>query len=105
MTPQHIYRASLVKVVDGDTIVVMLDLGCHTFIKKRIRLQLVDADKSGTEKGDAAKVWLVEKLVGDLVIETKKDRADRYDRLLGMVYVNNANINELMLAENMAVEY
>jgi micrococcal nuclease len=105
MTPQYIYRASLVKVVDGDTIIVMLDLGCHTYIKKRIRLLGLNAPELKTDEGQASKTWLTEHLIGELVIETKKDRTDKYARLLGTVYVNDANINELMLAENMAVKY
>ncbi len=105
MTPQYIYRASLVKVVDGDTIIVMLDLGCHTFIKKRIRLKGLNAPELKTEAGQLSKTWLTEHLIGELVIETKKDRADKYARLLGTIYINDANINELMLAENMAVKY
>jgi micrococcal nuclease len=104
MTPQYIYRASLVKVVDGDTIIVMLDLGCHTFIKKRIRLLGLNAPELKTEAGQASKTWLTEKLVGALVIETKKDRADKYARLLGTLYVGEVNINELMLDEGQAVK-
>lgn len=105
MKPSYIYKAQLVKVVDGDTIVVMLDLGCHTYIKKRIRLQGLNAPELKTEAGQASKAWLTNKLITDLVIETKKDKLDKYARLLGTVYVGELNINELMLTVNQAVKY
>ena len=36
---KYIYRAKLVKVVDGDTVDAMIDLGFDIEVKKRIRFR------------------------------------------------------------------
>jgi micrococcal nuclease len=40
---QYIYQATLERVVDGDTVDVVIDLGFSTFRRERIRLYGVDA--------------------------------------------------------------
>ena len=45
---KYIYRAKLVRVVDGDTFDAMIDLGFDTWIKRRIRLKGVDTWESRT---------------------------------------------------------
>ena len=37
------YKAKLIKVVDGDTLDAMIDLGFDIWVKKRIRLDGIDA--------------------------------------------------------------
>jgi micrococcal nuclease len=60
------YKARLVRVVDGDTLDAMIDLGFSTWVKKRIRLAGIDAYESRTrnkvekKKGLAAKAKLKE---------------------------------------------
>jgi len=34
----YIYKASVAKVIDGDTVDLIVDLGFHVFIKERFRL-------------------------------------------------------------------
>ena len=45
---KYIYRAKIVRVVDGDTFDAMIDLGIDTWIKRRIRLQGEDTWESRT---------------------------------------------------------
>ena len=58
---KYIYKAKLERVVDGDTVDALIDLGFDTCVKKRIRYMGVDAWESRTrnleekEKGLAAK--------------------------------------------------
>lgn len=33
--PDYTYRAELIRVIDGDTIDVMLGMGCYTYSRKR----------------------------------------------------------------------
>ena len=42
------YTAKLIKVIDGDTIDAMIDLGFNVWIKKRIRLAGINAYESRT---------------------------------------------------------
>ena len=90
------YRASLVKIIDGDTIDVDLDLGFDVVLKKqRIRLHGINTPESRTrdleEKkyGLAAKARLRE-LIEDtdaLIVKTAIDGKARgkYGRILGTI--------------------
>ena len=60
------YNATVTKVVDGDTIDAMVDLGFGTWKKVRIRMHGINAPESRTrdleekKKGLAAKARLIE---------------------------------------------
>jgi micrococcal nuclease len=64
------YNATCVKVVDGDTIDAMIDLGFGVHVKKRIRLAGINAPESRTRNkvekklGLAAKERLIDMLEG-----------------------------------------
>jgi len=94
------YRGEIVKIVDGDTLVVNIDLGFKTTVKKeRIRLIGVDTpelrSKSLHEKEHAQEAkQFVEKMlpVGSTVIlRTEKDKKGRYGRYLARVWVEGEN--------------
>ena len=110
----------IVKVLDGDTIDVLIDLGFDLFKKERVRIAGVDTPEKRTrdleEKalGIDATNWLKEKLTetikGDeeLLIRTElKGGVGKYGRLLGWLYIGDATIslNELMIEEGYAWEY
>ena len=62
----YTYKAILDRVVDGDTVDALIDLGFDTHVKKRIRLYGMDAwesrtrDKEEKVKGLAAKARLIQ---------------------------------------------
>ena len=62
----YTYKAKVTRVVDGDTVDALIDLGFDTHVKKRIRLYGMDAWESRTRnkeekvKGLAAKARLKE---------------------------------------------
>lgn len=104
--PVYLYSAQVTRVVDGDTVDVCLDLGCHVKIHRRLRLIGVDTWEvrgRGAELGKAARDWLVERINGlgnRLVIETEMDAEGKYGRLLARMYSENgddlnAEIHEL----------
>ena len=110
----------IVKVLDGDTIDVTIDLGFDLYKKERVRIAGVDTPEKRTrdleEKalGIDATNWLKEKLTetikGDeeLTIRTElKGGVGKYGRLLGWLYVGESNIslNEHMIEEGYAWEY
>ena len=101
----------VVKVVDGDTVDVILDLGFDMFKKERIRLNGIDAPESRTldseEKalGIDAKEFL-ERRLGDcdnLWVATEKD--GKYGRMLGDIWCSATNINEEMVLRGYAWKY
>tara|TARA_R110000744_G_C19166057_1_gene541073 strand:- start:199 stop:579 length:381 start_codon:yes stop_codon:yes gene_type:complete len=110
------YRSSLLKIIDGDTIDVDLDLGFSVVLKKqRIRLYGINTPESRTrdleEKryGLAAKARLREILESAeaITIKTAIDKKARgkYGRILGTVYADDMNVNEKLLEEGHAIEY
>ena len=111
----------IVKVLDGDTIDVLIDLGFDLFKKERVRIAGVDTPEKRTrdleEKalGIDATNWLKKKLEdtiageGDeLTIRTELvGGMGKYGRLLGWLYVgeDTVSLNEQMITEGYAWEY
>ena len=110
----------IVKVLDGDTIDVLIDLGFDLFKKERVRIAGVDTPEKRTrdleekELGIDATNWLKEKLdstiAGDdeLTIRTELvGGVGKYGRLLGWLYVGDAelSLNEEMITEGYAWAY
>tara|TARA_B100001094_G_C17742117_1_gene581685 strand:+ start:238 stop:621 length:384 start_codon:yes stop_codon:yes gene_type:complete len=69
------YNATVIKVVDGDTIDAMVDLGFSTFKKIRIRLHGMDAPESRTRDLEEKKKGLAAK---NRVIEILKKNENRF---------------------------
>ena len=99
------YKCKLVKVVDGDTIDVDIDLGFGVWLQnQRIRMYGIDTPESRTsdkvEKiyGLAAKDYLVKWTnAGGLKLRTFKDGKGKYGRILGQIwYGDEHNINQLL---------
>ena len=102
------YRAKVVKVVDGDTIDVDIDLGFYTMLRKqRIRPKGIDApEPRGKERfaGLESKAWLKDEIEGkEIEIVTFKNAKGKYGRWLGVIYMNRQNINQLMIEKELAV--
>ena len=110
----------IVKVLDGDTIDVTIDLGFDLYKKERVRIAGVDTPEKRTrdleEKalGIDATNWLKGKLESaiegddDLVIRTElHGGVGKYGRLLGWLYLGDAelSLNEQMITEGYAWEY
>ena len=91
----HEYRVNIVKVVDGDTVDVDIDLGFGIWMKnERVRLFGIDTpesrtrDKEEKKYGLAAKQYLIDKLnAGKPILKTFKDGVGKYGRILGEFWV------------------
>ena len=107
------YKIKLVRVIDGDTVDVDIDLGFDVWLRnQRIRLYGIDTPESRTrdlvEKkyGLAAKEFLVKWTgAGELKIKTHKDAKGKFGRILGELWTFETNINQKMVEEHHAVEY
>ena len=109
------YRVNkVIKVVDGDTIDVMLDLGFDIMYKSRVRLFGIDTPESRTsdkiEKkyGMLSKKFLKEALTKGkkIVIKTYKgDETGKFGRILGDVFVDGKSVNMKMVKAGHAVQY
>jgi micrococcal nuclease len=119
----YIYKAELIRVVDGDTVDLISDLGFDTLKRERFRLYGIDAPELRTEAGKAAKAWLWDVLqpleaiyVQTIKLSTKAKR-DKYGRYLAVLYselptivpvarepIHPSSINAKMVVEGHAKE-
>ena len=110
----------IVKVLDGDTIDVLIDLGFDLYKKERVRIAGVDTPEKRTrnleekELGVDATNWLKKELedvlAGDdeLIIRTElHGGVGKYGRLLGWLYVGDdeVSLNEQMITQGYAHAY
>ena len=110
----------ITKVLEGDTIDVLIDLGFDLSKKERVRIAGVDTPEKRTrdleekELGIDATNWLKDKLEGaiagddDLIIRTELvGGMGKYGRLLGWLYIGDSvlSLNEQMITEGYAWAY
>ena len=109
------YKCKLVKVVDGDTIDVDIDLGFGVWLRKqRIRMYGIDTPESRTRDLDEKKYGLaakefVKQLVNGweyAVLRTQKyDAKGKFGRILGDIIVDKKSLSETMIKAHHAVPY
>lgn len=111
----YVYRATVLHIVDGDTVDLSIDLGMGIWIRsERIRLLGINAPelKGATkEAAMASRNKLIELIDGkSVIIQTVKDEHEKYGRLLARIWVNDAKgesvfVNDYMVENNFAVPY
>ena len=110
------YKCELIKVVDGDTIDVLIDVGFSTFRKERVRLYGINAPESRTrdlkekEKGLAAKARLkqiLKEFGKKFIIKTEIDKKGKFGRILGQIFdlEMQSCANDMLVMEGHAIEY
>ena len=111
------YDVKVIKVVDGDTVDVDIDLGFGVMIKdERVRIMGIDTPESRTRDkvedlfGEAAKARLKELMAngGKLITtEDKKgeDMKGKFGRILGDFKVDGRKVTEILVEEGHAVAY
>ena len=117
---KYIYRGKLERVVDGDTIDALIDVGFDIWIKKRIRYSGIDTWESRTRdleekaKGLEAKArnkeLLMEVSSKPGYFRLKSYGVGKYGRVLGEIFIQDAegvqyNINETLIKEGHAYVY
>ena len=108
------YRASLDRVVDGDTIDVVLDLGFDLRMQARIRFVGINDPESRTkdlvekQKGLESKRFVEDWLnvCETIIIQTQLDKKGKFGRILGNVLnADGACLNEEMVSLGHATPY
>ena len=106
------YACKVERVVDGDTVDVVIDLGFDIHFATRVRLYGMDTPESRTRnkdekvRGYMSKDFLEEWMEkDDVIIRTRRDKKGKFGRVLGEMLVRGENINKLMIKECLAVEY
>ena len=111
------YKATLDRVVDGDTVDLNIDLGFDVWLNStRVRLHHVDTPEKRTrdilEKhfGYISSDYVVDKLInaGKIVVKTTIDGpTDKYGRILGVIWVDDEanSLNDQLIERHYAVKY
>ena len=116
----HTYKCEILRVIDGDTVDVDIDLGFGVWMRKeRIRILGIDTPESRTsdkiEKiyGNLAKEFVKSYLKpgSTQVLQTEKDGTGKFGSILGkfLVYDNKTDsqmhLGDIMIREHLAVKY
>ena len=102
----------IIKIIDGDTVDILFDLGFNVFHKERIRLAGIDTPESNSKDlherilAEDAKTFLSVWLVNQNQLKIKTTKDDKYGRMLGEIYGdNNICINNLLIENGYAWKY
>ena len=117
---KYIYKAKLERVIDGDTVDALIDLGFDTWVKKRIRYKGIDTWESRTKDLDEKKLGLAAKDRNKELLESISSKpgyfrlrshgVGKYGRVLGELFIKDNegieyNINQTLIDEGHAYEY
>ena len=117
---KYIYRAKLDRVVDGDTVDTLIDVGFNIWFKKRIRFMGLDTWESRTRDLEEKKLGKLAKertrqLLEDVssksgYFRVKSHGLGKYGRVLADVFIMDKdgkqwNVNETLIAEGHAYIY
>ncbi len=111
------YKAKLIKVIDGDTIDIEIDLGFDVHINQRLRLYNVDAPETRTKNLLEKEAGLHVKFLVEVILTNKElyvktiKTSDKFGRYLADVYFNKvddsgmASLSEYLISRKFVKEY
>ena len=117
---KYIYRGKLERVVDGDTIDALIDVGFDIWVKKRIRYKGIDTWESRTRNLEEKKLGLAAKERNKELLEQVSSKpgyfrlksygVGKYGRVLAEVFIMDSNenticINNQLISEGHAYVY
>lgn len=92
VAPAYVYRAEVVRVIDGDTYVLRIDCGFHIFAVLTIRLLHIDCYEHDTDLGKQATKFVTDILTGQpLLARTHKDE-QTFARYLADIWLPNGDL-------------
>lgn len=110
--PAFTYNAWLVDLVDGDTLHCGVDLGLDVAMNVTVRFYGINAPEMSTAAGKTAKQYAADWFAahaadGKFVLQTVKDKREKYGRYLGLIVPvdGSTNLNDLMVSSGNAVTY
>jgi len=109
------YKARYIKVVDGDTLDLDVDLGFHTKTSLRFRILGINTpEKNSNDPEEKRKALVATQYVQDLLAKNppltiRTEKSDSFGRWLAEVWITNddkkINLGEELLAKGLAVPY
>ena len=117
---KYIYRAKLERIIDGDTVDALIDVGFDIWFKKRIRFKGIDTWESRTRNLEEKKMGLAaKKRLEELLMNVSSKPGyfrvrsfglGKYGRVLGELFIMDEsgvqwNINDTLINEGHAYVY
>lgn len=96
----YTYKSIVERVIDGDTLLVNVDVGFGIWCRQRLRLRGIDAPELRTVDGEKAKRWLQKELATCPFIVAKTYKTDKYDRYLVDVFYSPENDDPQSVADS-----
>jgi len=96
--PLYVYKAIVQNVIDGDTLLVRIDLGFEVWVDKRIRFRGINTGEltergvpivGATDRAKQAKVYVQDKLKDIPFIVIKTYKTDMYGRFVADVFYHS----------------
>ncbi len=98
------YRAQLLRVIDGDTLVVALEISPGVFFEQTLRLRGLDCAELATPGGKAAKRLVEATLTPATWLTINTTKPDKYDRYLADVFVDGPEGGTEIFLNNLLLE-
>jgi len=99
----------IIKIYDGDTVTITIDLGFGIYKTDNFRLSGLDAPEvRGVERPDGliSRDWLRARLEGatekDFRVKTFKDKKGKYGRYIAELFIDGVSINLELITEGLA---
>jgi len=107
------YKAEVLRWIDGDTLLVEVDLGFYVKKVEKVRLARIDAPEMDSEVAyqirkaksarSKAKKFCPEGAM--ITLKTEKAERDRYARYIGEVFCDGKNLSDYLLELGVVKEY
>lgn len=106
--PTYTYWARVQRVIDGDTLVCLVDLGFHIHTMVHIRLLGVSCPELREPGGIKARDFTVAQIAaanGEIVLTTTRDPARTFARYLGTVsFADGTDLGRLLVEHGHGIE-
>ena len=100
------YQAFIERVVDGDTLLVQVDLGFGLWTRQYLRLRGIDCPEMDTAEGKRAKKFVETELSAAPFVIISSTKSDKYDRYLADVFYTAKTgkkfLNKVLMEEGLA---
>mgnify|MGYP001192381305 FL=1 len=102
----YTYRAKIISVYDGDTVTALVDLGFGITNKIKIRLKGINTPEvRGAERpeGIVSRDYLRNLILDkNIILQTFRDKTGKYGRYIGVLWIDDTNVNELLVEQGYA---
>lgn len=105
MVKTNKYFGQIIRVIDGDTFEVLIELGFGVTQKFHVRLDGIDTPEKSTTEGQKAKEYVRELIEGKAVILTDSG-AEKYGRARAKIeLMDGTDLTQFLISKNIGIEY